>query len=267
MTSAASHPAAGRARSCGSGRSHTDRRPCRYDRGFRDDQGGDIRTGLFPLTMAVAFTLLAACAHAVLQVHQQPLPMVTIGGWWTTLALLGPAGFFAGVAVGAALGLEEATLGGFAVLPVASMGFGITTLPVACHDLRPISMAFRPATSPSIHLTAHRGLDTTVVDGLRRTGRRHRRKRRGRRTGCNVLRSPAPHGEWAASTDKVIGHRAPAMSKPSASVATSHSTVCGTAHRTGEASEPACAHHRSTLTHVAQREQAPRRSRRATRPG
>jgi hypothetical protein len=56
--------------------------------------------------------------------------MVTVGGWWTAFALLGPAGFFAGVAVGAALGLDEETLGGFAILPVATMGFGIITLPI-----------------------------------------------------------------------------------------------------------------------------------------
>lgn len=98
--------------------------------GFATNQGGDIRTGLSPLAMAVAFTLLATCAQAVLRVHQQPARMVTVGGWWTTLALLGPAGFFAGVAVGAALGLDEETLGGFAILPVASMAFGIITLPI-----------------------------------------------------------------------------------------------------------------------------------------
>lgn len=99
--------------------------------GFATNQSGDIRTGLFPLAMAVAFTLLAACAQAVLRVHERPPRMVTIGGWWTTLALLGPAGFFAGVAVGAMLGLDEETLGGFAILPVASMAFGILTLPLA----------------------------------------------------------------------------------------------------------------------------------------
>ncbi len=99
--------------------------------GFATNQGGDIRTGLFPLAMAVAFTLLAICAHAVLRVHEQPTRMLTIGGWWTTLALLGPAGFFGGVAIGAMLGLDEETLGGFAILPVGSMAFGIVTLPIA----------------------------------------------------------------------------------------------------------------------------------------
>ncbi|HUG85765.1 MAG TPA: hypothetical protein VMM13_14465 [Euzebya sp.] len=99
--------------------------------GFATNQGGDIRSGLFPLAMAVAFTLLATCAQAVLRVHAQQSRMVTVGGWWTTLALLGPAGFFGGVAVGAMLGLDEETLGGFAILPVASMAFGILTLPIA----------------------------------------------------------------------------------------------------------------------------------------
>lgn len=99
--------------------------------GFATNQGGDIRTGLFPLAMAVAFTLLATCAQAALRVHERPPRMVTIGGWWTTLALLGPAGFFAAVAVGAVLGLAENTLGGFAILPVATMAFGIVTLPIA----------------------------------------------------------------------------------------------------------------------------------------
>lgn len=99
--------------------------------GFTTNQGGDIRTGMFPLAMAVGFTLLATCAQAVLRVHDRPRRMLTIGGWWTTLALLGPAGFFAAVAVGAMLGLDEETLGGFAILPGASMGFGIITLPIA----------------------------------------------------------------------------------------------------------------------------------------
>lgn len=99
--------------------------------GFATNQGGDIRSGLFPLAMAVAFTLLATCAQAVLRVHERQRRMVAIGGWWTTLALLGPAGFFAGVAIGAMLGLDEETLGGFAILPVASMAFGIITLPIA----------------------------------------------------------------------------------------------------------------------------------------
>jgi hypothetical protein len=99
--------------------------------GFATNLGGDIRTGLFPLAMAVAFTLLAICAQAVLRMHESPPRTVTIGGWWTTLALLGPAGFFAGVAIGAMIGLDEESLGGFAILPVASMAFGIVTLPIA----------------------------------------------------------------------------------------------------------------------------------------
>ena len=99
--------------------------------GFATNQGGDIRTGLFPIAMAIAFTLLALCAQAVLWVHEQPPRMITLGGWGTTLALLGPAGFFASVALGAMLGLDEDTLGGFAILPVASMAFGILTLPIA----------------------------------------------------------------------------------------------------------------------------------------
>lgn len=99
--------------------------------GVATNQGGDIRSGLFSLAMAVAFTLLATCAQGVLRIHERPPRMVTIGGWWTTLALLGAAGFFAAVAVGAMLGLDEETLGGFAILPVASMAFGIVTLPIA----------------------------------------------------------------------------------------------------------------------------------------
>jgi len=99
--------------------------------GFATNLGGDIRTGLFPLAMAVAFTLLATSAQAVLRMHERPQRIVTVGGWWTTLALLGPAGFFGGVAIGAMVGLDEETLGGFAILPVASIAFGIFTMPIA----------------------------------------------------------------------------------------------------------------------------------------
>lgn len=92
---------------------------------------GDIRTGLFPSAMASAFVLLAICAQALLRSQPAAPRTVVVGGWWTTLALLGPAGFFAGVAVGALIGLDEETLGGLGILPVGSMAFGVVTLPIA----------------------------------------------------------------------------------------------------------------------------------------
>jgi hypothetical protein len=92
---------------------------------------GDIRTGLFPWAMAAGFVLLAICPLALLRAHHQPRRLLTISGWWTTLAVLGPAGFFASVAVGGLLGIDEETVGALGILPVASMAFGILTLPVA----------------------------------------------------------------------------------------------------------------------------------------
>ena len=215
----------------------------------------DIRTGLFPLAMAVAFTLLATCPQAVLRMHERPPRMVTVGGWWTTIALLGPAGFFAGVAIGAMLGLDEETLGGYAILPVASMAFGILTLPIATTIL---ALAVRR----SGHLPS-RVFTSLLVAGwvppvLMVVGGLAEGTRRASGPPLWRQRSSAPGSSLGLRCVPAHGHRrsGPGDEPTTGSVAASRASTGGVSCRTGDASGLERARRRSTLPLVALLEQA-----------
>ena len=67
--------------------------------------------------------------HLAVAVHLPRVPpTVLIGGWWTTLAFLGIAGFFIAIGVGALLGIDEDDAGPLALLPVMAMAFGLVSM-------------------------------------------------------------------------------------------------------------------------------------------
>jgi hypothetical protein len=90
---------------------------------------GDIRSGLFPWLMAASAVGLALLGLRLIAVHGPDVTRsVLIGGWWTTLAFLGIAGFFVAVAVGGLLGIDEDEAGALATLPVIAMAFGLVSM-------------------------------------------------------------------------------------------------------------------------------------------
>lgn len=97
---------------------------------------GDLRSGMFPWLMAAAAVGLAVLGLRLIAVHGPDVPRsVLIGGWWTTLAFLGIAGFFVAVGVGALVGIDEDEAGPLAVLPMISMAFGLLSMTPATATL------------------------------------------------------------------------------------------------------------------------------------
>lgn len=90
---------------------------------------GDLRSGMFPWLMATAAFGPALLALRLIAFHWPDAPRtVLIGGWWTTLAFLGIAGFFVAIAIGSLLGIDENEAGPLALLPVISMAFGLMSM-------------------------------------------------------------------------------------------------------------------------------------------
>jgi hypothetical protein len=78
---------------------------------------GDLRVGLLPWALTFAMACLAAFCLGLLAVHgPSPRRLVVVGAWWTTLAILGMAGFFLAVAIGELIGVDE-EYAGVATLP------------------------------------------------------------------------------------------------------------------------------------------------------
>jgi hypothetical protein len=61
--------------------------------------------------MAIAIWCLVGCCLGVLRVHRGDSRLVTFGGWWTVLALLGVSGFLAAVAIGGVIGITDEDAG------------------------------------------------------------------------------------------------------------------------------------------------------------
>ncbi len=89
---------------------------------------GDLRSGLFPWLMAAAAVGLALLGLRLIAVHGPDVIRSVLGGWWTTLAFVGIAGFFVAVAVGALLGIDEDEAGALAIVPVIAMAFGLLSM-------------------------------------------------------------------------------------------------------------------------------------------
>jgi F0F1-type ATP synthase assembly protein I len=88
----------------------------------------DIRLSLFPWFMAIAILGLVGCCLGVLRVHRGDSRLVTFGGWWTVLALLGLFGFVAALAVGAVIGITDEVAGWLAWPPMLGAAFGAATI-------------------------------------------------------------------------------------------------------------------------------------------
>ena len=97
--------------------------------GVATNADGDIRVGLLPWTVFLAMVLLATCCLGVLSAHGPDTNgWLIVGGWWTTLALVGIGGFFLSIAVGSALGIDEEEVGLLVWPPLLGMAFGIISI-------------------------------------------------------------------------------------------------------------------------------------------
>lgn len=94
---------------------------------IRDD--GDIRAGVLPWAMVLVVVAFGACALATLSLHgPDPSRWMVAGSWWSAAACTGIAVFFAGIAVGAVLGVEEEDLGAAVIPLVLLMAFGLLSM-------------------------------------------------------------------------------------------------------------------------------------------
>lgn len=94
---------------------------------IRDD--GDIRAGVLPWGMVLVVSAFGACALAALSLHgPDPSRWMVAGAWWSAAACAAIAVFFAGIAAGAVLGVEEEDLGAAAIPLVLLMAFGLLSM-------------------------------------------------------------------------------------------------------------------------------------------
>lgn len=97
---------------------------------------GDIRDGIFPWAMAFAAACLAVCCLGAVAIHRQHSNRwVLFGGWWATFALVGVAGAFVAIGIGALLGITEDEAGVLSLLPMVAMGFGVLSITPALASL------------------------------------------------------------------------------------------------------------------------------------
>jgi hypothetical protein len=90
---------------------------------------GDMRVGVLPWAMTIAALCLAVCSLGVLNVHgPNPSRWIVVGAWWTTLALIGVAGFFLAVALGTLLGIDEEEAGLLTWPPLLGIMFGVLSM-------------------------------------------------------------------------------------------------------------------------------------------
>lgn len=92
------------------------------------DENTDMRLTPFPLLMAIALWCLVGCGLGVLRVHRGESRLVTFGGWWTALALLGLSGFLAAIALGGSIGITDEEAGWLAWPPFLATTFGMVTI-------------------------------------------------------------------------------------------------------------------------------------------
>jgi len=95
------------------------------------DENTDLRLTPFPSLIAIALWCLMGCCLGVLRVHRGESRLVTFGGWWTALALLGLSGALAAIAIGGVLGISEDQTGWLEWLawpPFLATTFGLVTI-------------------------------------------------------------------------------------------------------------------------------------------
>lgn len=79
--------------------------------------------------MVLVVAAFGACAFAALSLHgPDPSRWMVAGAWWSAAACAGIAVFFAGIAVGAVLGVEEEDLGAAVIPLVLLMAFGLLSM-------------------------------------------------------------------------------------------------------------------------------------------
>jgi len=92
-------------------------------------ESGDIRKGALPWTASLGALCLVLCCLGVINAHRSnPNRWILIGGWWTSLAMIGIAGFMLAIGVGDVLGIEEEDVGVFSWIPLIGMAFGLLSM-------------------------------------------------------------------------------------------------------------------------------------------
>lgn len=79
--------------------------------------------------MVMVVAAFGACALAALGLHgPDPSRWMSAGAWWSAAACAGIGVFFAGIAIGALLGVEEEDLGAAVIPLVLLMAFGLLSM-------------------------------------------------------------------------------------------------------------------------------------------